>query len=270
MTVELTADARQRLNKHLDAVEAVLLAAVRSREQRRAVIDDLETQILDMLAQRTPRPSTADVEAVLASLDPPSRYAEGSPSVVPPSVPAPLASGSAPRWSRTAAAAMICAVLSVLILGASLAGQWLNTRPAPSLMTTSYDHFRDALDRKTFRQVTVRQDPKGQFLLIGDHHIVAVFPTQYTFDADVMAGLTQSCKRAGAALDYEPRTAFRWVPLLIPLFAASVLGVAGTLLGWIALRQIRRSQGTLTGRPLALIATWSFPAVALVAGLFCA
>ncbi len=85
MNPELSADVRTRLDVHLDAVEQALIASGCSREQRRGIVDDLEAQILDMLAGRSPSPSLADLEAVLASLDPPDAYQ--SPRVSPPHPP---------------------------------------------------------------------------------------------------------------------------------------------------------------------------------------
>ena len=74
MGVTLTGESRMRLDKHLDAVEAALAAAGNWREQRRGVVDDLEAQILDMLAARSKAPTLEDVEAVLATLDSPAAY----------------------------------------------------------------------------------------------------------------------------------------------------------------------------------------------------
>jgi hypothetical protein len=81
----LASAVRDRVDAHLDAVEKQLEAAGANRTKRRSVLDDLETQILDMLAVRNSRsPTLTDVEAVLASLDPPSAYANsGSVPVVP-------------------------------------------------------------------------------------------------------------------------------------------------------------------------------------------
>jgi hypothetical protein len=76
MTQELAVEVRRRLSDHLDAVEKVLIDTGRTREQRRAVVDDLESQIIEMLAARTANPVLVDIEAVLSEIDPPSVYAE--------------------------------------------------------------------------------------------------------------------------------------------------------------------------------------------------
>ena len=76
----LSDEARRRLDAHLDAVERALAAAGHSREQRRAVVDDLEAQINEMLAGRLGvggSPTLGDVEAVLSEVDPPSAYGGG-------------------------------------------------------------------------------------------------------------------------------------------------------------------------------------------------
>ncbi len=73
MSDTLSPEVRAHVDAHLDAVESQLRTAGADRTQRRGVVDDLETQILDMLAaQKKESPGLADVDAVLARLDPPS------------------------------------------------------------------------------------------------------------------------------------------------------------------------------------------------------
>ena len=81
MTLAMGADARRRLDAHLDAVERVLVDAGQSREHRRGVVDDLEAQIVEILSRRTSEPTAADVSDVVAALDPPSAYGSGPPGV---------------------------------------------------------------------------------------------------------------------------------------------------------------------------------------------
>jgi hypothetical protein len=70
-------EVRARVDVHLDAVESHLRTAGADRTKWRGIVDDLETQILDMLAaQKKESPSLADVDAVLARLDPPSAYSD--------------------------------------------------------------------------------------------------------------------------------------------------------------------------------------------------
>jgi len=73
MNDTLPAEVRARIDMHLDAVEDQLRRAGETREKRRGIVDDLETQILDML-DAGDRPSLAAVDAVLRRLDPPQAY----------------------------------------------------------------------------------------------------------------------------------------------------------------------------------------------------
>jgi hypothetical protein len=75
MTNPLAPEIRARIDAHLDAVETQLQAAGATREKRRAVADDLETQILDMLAQTDDPATLSGVENVLNRMDPPHAYA---------------------------------------------------------------------------------------------------------------------------------------------------------------------------------------------------
>lgn len=86
MPQPLSADVSGILEAHLDAVESALATAGQPRGTRKAIVDDLEAQILDMLTESTgARPATvADMEAILAKLDPPQAYATGRPLPVPP------------------------------------------------------------------------------------------------------------------------------------------------------------------------------------------
>jgi hypothetical protein len=124
MTQELSAEARKRLDDHLDAVEKVLTDAGRTREQRRAVLDDLESQILDMLATRTAKPVLADVEAVLGEIDPPSAYAEPRPDGnIEATAPSELKAPARPaRLSRVALWGFICIIASLVGFALQLLG----------------------------------------------------------------------------------------------------------------------------------------------------
>jgi hypothetical protein len=71
--MELTAEARARVDRYLEAVEERLRAAGKTREERRAVVDDLEGQILEMVEARGA--GTAEgVERVLSTMDRPEAY----------------------------------------------------------------------------------------------------------------------------------------------------------------------------------------------------
>jgi hypothetical protein len=84
MIDSLPTDVRARIDRYLDAVDTQLSATGMTRQQRRAVTDDLETQILDMLAsaQKQP-PAVTDVEEIIARMDRPEAYAEARPNAQP-------------------------------------------------------------------------------------------------------------------------------------------------------------------------------------------
>ena len=69
--LDLSSEARMPMDAYLDAVDQALRASGMDRGARRSITDDLETQILETLAARAgPRPTPADVQGVLAALDP--------------------------------------------------------------------------------------------------------------------------------------------------------------------------------------------------------
>lgn len=77
---EYPAEVQACIDEHLDAVDRALHGEQMSRSERRLITDDVENQIRDMLADRCEvKPTTADVKAVLAELDPPEAYGECDP-----------------------------------------------------------------------------------------------------------------------------------------------------------------------------------------------
>jgi hypothetical protein len=84
--VELTAEARARLDAHLDAVERSLVG--RSRSERRGIVDDLEAQVLEMAARRADGETVGvkAVEGVLAEMDPVEAYGAGGEAAAPAAV----------------------------------------------------------------------------------------------------------------------------------------------------------------------------------------
>jgi hypothetical protein len=85
--ITLSNEVQARLDTHLDAIEQAMTQANASRSDRRNVVDEVEAQIRDMLAERCEGAATkADLEAVLAELDPPEAYGvEGAASDTTPS-----------------------------------------------------------------------------------------------------------------------------------------------------------------------------------------
>src|SRR5262245_61484799 len=76
MRTELDAPLRALVERRLDGIDRVLLAAGVSRGERCGIVEEVEAQIYEMLARRADGPPTRqDVLAVLAALDPPEAYA---------------------------------------------------------------------------------------------------------------------------------------------------------------------------------------------------
>jgi hypothetical protein len=73
---DLDAPLQGLIDARLDAIDRVLLRAGVSRGERCSIVEEVETQVYEILARRTEgEPARADVLAVLASLDPPEAYA---------------------------------------------------------------------------------------------------------------------------------------------------------------------------------------------------
>ena len=73
---EWPVDVRRRLDRYLDAVEQALARSDMPREERRCVVDEIESQARDMLLSRTAgAPAPAALESVLTEMDPPEAYA---------------------------------------------------------------------------------------------------------------------------------------------------------------------------------------------------
>jgi hypothetical protein len=137
----LASAVRDRVDAHLDAVEKQLEAAGANRTKRRGVLDDLETQILDMLAARNAgSPTLTDVDAVLASLDPPSAYANSGSVPADSRRPATTAVVVEPRLcpavkkgTRYLAVALIGALLLILAKAESDVEYRSGASPPPSI-----------------------------------------------------------------------------------------------------------------------------------------
>jgi len=117
-SVKLPPEARQRVEAYLDAIERVLVAAGMPRDERRGITDEIEAQILEMLADRAGfQPTVSDVEAVLSELDPPEAYAEepagASPAAGPAAPPSPAVR---PHFSRAAIVGACCMALTFVTL----------------------------------------------------------------------------------------------------------------------------------------------------------
>lgn len=205
--MELPPEVRSKVDAHLDAVEQALRRGGAGREEARSITDDVETQILDMLATRAAgrTPTVKDASAVLAQLDPPEAYVQGAearagaPAGAPPSPPPP----AKPKFCWTAALALLGFVpIPVYVLLAITLGPFV---------------------------ARVQPVPGG-------------------------AQAAPSVGRLYICCD------------VIPLGAIPLIGVLWTtILGIVAIIQIRRAKGQRRGMALAIFDAVVFPATALLA-----
>ena len=88
---ELNSELRSLIDARLEAVDGILLRVDLGWSERRSIIGELETQIYELLSRRSAQPSEEDVQAILASLDPPEAY-----------IPDELRDGTtdSPRWQQ--------------------------------------------------------------------------------------------------------------------------------------------------------------------------
>src|SRR5262245_5762888 len=102
---------RVAIDVYLDSVEQALLAARAPRIDRLQVLQDLESQIADMLAQQPPPLTEQLVQSVIQSLEPPSHFAEtyGSQPGTAPAVNDRFVRLPRPRWPLIGA--ISCALL---------------------------------------------------------------------------------------------------------------------------------------------------------------
>ena len=68
---DLHSDLQKLIDARFDAIDRVLMRAQISWFERRSIVGEVETQVFELLARRTPNPTQEDVIAVLDSLDPP-------------------------------------------------------------------------------------------------------------------------------------------------------------------------------------------------------
>lgn len=202
---DLPGDVRRQIDDHLDAIERVLLRGNVSRSERRNIVDEVETQIYDMLAARSDQDPVAAVTAILAELDPPAAYAPEPP----------VGADLGPTQTPAAAEADI------------------------------FGSFRERLFSGNLRRWW-RQwwSPSSSGRRVSPPAVVGA----------VWAGLALFLTMVAAA-GHRPPDALVGLTLLVD--CSAILGV--TVLGFIALRRIRRSEGREYGLPLALVEAFLLP-----------
>jgi len=98
MTAEmLNPQLRSIIDARLDAIDRVLVQALIGWTERRNIVEEVETQIFELLARRSPSPTEEDVLAVLAAIDPPEAYLPEGSSERPVVVAASTAGAAGPR-----------------------------------------------------------------------------------------------------------------------------------------------------------------------------
>ena len=214
-------DVRRRIDDHLDAIERVLLAGEVSRTERRTIVDEVETQIYDMLAARPEQDPATAVTAILAALDPPAAYA-GSPGLTGQGSPCPCGQ---PEGTTTSSAASEQAA-------------------AASDMSKP---FREGLLIGNLRRQWRRWwSPSSSHRRVSPPAVVGA----------VWAGLALFLALMSAAAHRPPD------PLIGLLLLVGLSGIVGvTVLGFVAVRRIRRSEGREYGLPLALVEAFLFPTI---------
>lgn len=228
MPLSLTPDLRAKLDAHLDAVEKALIAAGSSRERRRGVLDDLEAQILDMLAGKSDHPTLPDLDAVLATLDPPAAYAQtpaGDP-LVPPTPPTP----PKPRYSRTAIWGFYCILISLL--------------PLPLILMMVFFYF-SSIHPSSHTYSSGMRPVELAIITTGPQSLSAT--TTPLSILTVGSGL-------GSLFGFDGC-------ILLIMFP---FGLLGTVLGWVAFFQIRHSHGLLRGIGLALFDGMFYPTIVIL------
>ena len=76
LTAKLHTAVQRCIDDHLDLIDEMLRGSGMSRSERQSILDDVQTQVLDMLAERAEgEPTVEEVRAVIAELDPPESYA---------------------------------------------------------------------------------------------------------------------------------------------------------------------------------------------------
>jgi hypothetical protein len=119
-SVRLSAPLQALIDARLDTIDRMLLGVV-PREDRLAIVRDVESQVHELLqARNTDEPSRADVLSVLASLDPPEAYLPDEQVGETPTAPRPMplirpsASQPGPSDSNMARVSGVLGIVSLL------------------------------------------------------------------------------------------------------------------------------------------------------------
>jgi len=229
-------DIQQRLDEHLDAVDAVLRKYDRPRTERSAIVDELANQIIDMLTARTRDSgggagrelSIDDLEAVLSEMDPPEAYARQSIDLpAEPTLPA-FATEShmpEPRFNRATIVGLCWIVWMLFALSLLVALLVIEVRPA--------------LSESQGAAMNPTGIPQEDLAQVIQYPCVMAYQTWW--------GIT----------------------LLIFIVLPGLLAPIGTtILGWVGISQIKNSNGRQHGLGLAVFNAVVFLLTAIASATF--
>ncbi len=245
--IRLRDESQARVDQYLGAIDRVLAAAGMPYSERRNIAEDVEGQIFDMLlAGGIADPGVPDVDAVIMKLDPPEAYAQAAgdpeaerreaPAVVPPAPPSPP---PRPRLSR---AAVVGAIWAPMVLGLVAA------LIVPSIAS-----------RESAREEAVRQEV-AQLQAVREEAARAEMGKVRPPPQETLPPPGQPSQAAVETSTALKRVTWAGILLLVPLALAGLTAPFGTtILGIVAIVQIRRSAGRLYGLGLALFDALIFP-----------
>ena len=269
--VNLAPRARERVDAYLDSLERVLIAADVPRAERRGIADDVEAQILEMLAAcAADEPTVADVEAVLAQLDPPEAYAEaggappGARAAAPPA--ALPRKADRPHFSRAAIVGACWAPVALALIPLALLHLW------PATSSSNARHHVTELRAPTAASeigAPTEEAVTGaatEAERAAAHEAAAAKSVAESKREAAMARHRADLQRQKALSGLQRQKALTWSVILI-LGPLSLVGLSApfgtTILGLVAIGHIRRSGGRIYGMGLAVFDALLFPLIVL-------
>ncbi len=256
-SVNPSPEARERMDAYLDAIERVLVAADMPRAERKGIADDVEAQVLEMLSARGgDEPTVADVEAVLAQLDPPEAYAQeesasrastlGAPPPVPPR------KADRPHFSRAAIVGACWAPVALALIPLVLLHLWP--------MTSSSNARHHVTAAVALEQAASTEEAPGGAATEAEREAA------HEAAAARLARLKREVQmdRHRAGVQRQTRLSGLAILVLAPLGLLGLSAPFGTtILGLVAIGHIRRSGGRIYGMGLAVFDALLFPLIVL-------
>jgi hypothetical protein len=262
-SVNPSPEARGRMDAYLDAIERVLVAADMPRAERKGITDDVEAQVLEMLSARGgDEPTVADVEAVLAQLDPPDAYAEagGAPRVARAGAPPAALPRKAdrPHFSRAAIVGACWAPLALALMPLVLLHLW------PMTSSSNARHHVTA-SVASEQEASTEEAPAGAATEAEGEAADEAAAAKLKQEA-ALARHRAELQRQKALSGVQRQTRLSWFGILIfaPLGLLGLSAPFGTtILGLVAIGHIRRSGGRIYGMGLAVFDALLFPLLVL-------